>query len=446
MVKKFDTQTIETRFSFPRRLGAGKYGIVYKALPIKVEFPAKQNTPTESNSDVFTVETEMKGEINPGSSSSIFSEAFALKVINTRTWENHSFNIGKSLKDFLRPFGKKKKLRAPECKTNYERAIRELRYLDELSCPYIIEIKGYCEKQTKHKYLLQNLLFSSRAQETKELWLCTELLSTFSGSVCQKIALREENIDRRTLETVLHSVAKAMVFLYDKGFSHFDLKGENILLKLSESKAKHKYFGYNIVEKAVLCDFGACTKNKREDIPIWRGTFSYLSPEYLRLCETILPFENYMRKKYKDLDIFDRSTSLLDNLLDGKVDVWTFGLLIMCFILGTTPFRRLTPKIQTKKMLKILNEKPETCIFGDSGLEKEFFDLMEGNFSGFSSKLSKCEGIQINLKESYFPQLYGIREKKFKEWFVIAKGCLNFNPRKRISAMKICERIEHLKK
>lgn len=182
-----------------------------------------------------------------------------------------------------------------------EKGYSEMRCLQTFSdCPFVINLLAHKEIELSSSRKIGSLAASSvfvagslRASCLKrglyaELWLVMDLYDEVPATFLNVSARAKSTLALSEVKTVLASLLLALKALHSKSYVHRDIKPGNILIKRDPTTRK--------VLKAVLCDFGACTTWEKDDVPIWRGTFGYLAPEYLKLCQACLSFTDYRKR------------------------------------------------------------------------------------------------------------------------------------------------------
>jgi serine/threonine protein kinase len=129
---------------------------------------------------------------------------------------------------------------------------------------------------------------------------------------------------------ICFQVSAALVYMHVEGFSHNDLKPENVLFR------KNLQPGERL--EPVLVDFGVAKKlvNHQPD-----GSVVYMAPE--RVLESYDPIESRM----------------VDAQNLTKADVWSMGILIYRMLAGREPFVGITDRSITTA---ILRSKPDSIL------------------------------------------------------------------------------------
>ena len=134
---------------------------------------------------------------------------------------------------------------------------------------------------------------------------------------------------------VCFQVSAALVYIHFEGFSHNDLKPENVLFRRSLKPGEWL--------EPVLVDFGVAAKLVRPQLD---GSVAYMAPE--RLAET---------QDIKPLELLSEQ-----NLM--KADVWSMGVLLYRMIVGKEPFLGITDRNITSSILRsspesMSNKRPD---------------------------------------------------------------------------------------
>lgn len=159
-------------------------------------------------------------------------------------------------------------------------------------------------------------------------------------------------------------ILKALHHCHENGFSHQDLKPDNVLLKDNNNGSS----GCDIV----LTDFGACqieglksinnsssSSSTTTSYPKWRGSFSYAAPEKWRLLDDD------------------------DFLVDGtKCDMWSFGVLMYALLFRRLPF-----------CSNNIFELRRSILFDDAVFDEQQHGLQETR----CRRDSKCDPLRIML-------------------------------------------------
>jgi serine/threonine protein kinase len=112
---------------------------------------------------------------------------------------------------------------------------------------------------------------------------------------------------------ICHQLARALLHVHERGFSHNDVKPDNVLFR------RPLMLGERI--EPVLIDFGVAAKLVKQQVD---GSIVYMAPE--RLSETQAP-------------------SAPEMLADpAKADVWSMGILLYRMLVGREPFLGVTDR------------------------------------------------------------------------------------------------------
>ena len=134
---------------------------------------------------------------------------------------------------------------------------------------------------------------------------------------------------------VCFQVSAALVYIHVEGFSHNDLKPENVLFRRSLKPGEWL--------EPVLVDFGVAAKLVRQQLD---GSVVYMAPERLNESPDI------------------NTVELLSEQNLTKADVWSMGVLLYRMLLGKEPFLGITDRIITSAILhsspeSMLNKRPD---------------------------------------------------------------------------------------
>lgn len=171
----------------------------------------------------------------------------------------------------------------------------------------------------------------------------------------------------------------ALRHIHSLGIIHRDLKLENILLK-HENKSSVK-----------LIDFGSSTMHPNQ-------FYSYVQSRYYRAPEVLFGCG-----------------------YDNKIDIWSFGCIVVELASGKSLFPGLDLKDQVHKIVNVLGMPPNALI--DRGRKKKLF------FDKTGALLESKKG--ANAKKKKLSDFVDENDEIFKD-FVLK--CLDWNPESRISA------------
>ena len=170
---------------------------------------------------------------------------------------------------------------------------------------------------------------------------------------------------RRAL-MLMRQVALALVHLHSKGLIHRDLKPANILI------------GKGDVVK--LADFGLAIS---DDMPVWNsneiaGTQRYMAPEQV-LGET--------------------------HRIDGRTDIWGFGIVLYELLTAKPPFRANDPKTLFQSILKgdapsLRQRRPDVPHSLDQFCLRCLCQCMADRYQSATELLEELESVQRALEDS----------------------------------------------
>lgn len=123
---------------------------------------------------------------------------------------------------------------------------------------------------------------------------------------------RKRILNEKEAADKVRDVAKAMVYLHERGIAHRDIKPQNIVLSNNVAK---------------LCDFGWATCCGEDRRKTYCGTFDYAAPEILEGSE-----------------------------YDQAVDLWCLGVLTYELLVGRAPFYHFSRKETMRKILDVMFE------------------------------------------------------------------------------------------
>jgi serine/threonine protein kinase len=134
---------------------------------------------------------------------------------------------------------------------------------------------------------------------------------------------------------VCFQVSAALVYIHVEGFSHNDLKPENVLFRRRLKPGEWL--------EPVLVDFGVAAKPVRQQFD---GSVVYMAPE--RLSD---------RPDLNDFELLSEQDLM-------KTDVWSIGVLLYRMLLGKEPFlgitdRMITSAIQRASPESMLKKRPD---------------------------------------------------------------------------------------
>lgn len=136
-----------------------------------------------------------------------------------------------------------------------------------------------------------------------------------------------KRLDEATAKTFLKQIVRGMLYCHQNNLTHRDLKLENLLLVNSEEK-RIKIIDFGIA--------GAISTLKWEDLDT--GSLAYMAPE----C-----FVNTKNQKF-----------------DGRLDVWSTGVILYGMLFGELPFRGGSP-METIECIKSGKYKLPAAIAGE---------------------------------------------------------------------------------
>ena len=113
--------------------------------------------------------------------------------------------------------------------------------------------------------------------------------------------IRESNLSYLAIIGILSDIANGLIYAHKNSIVHRDIKPSNILID-ADGKARITDFGLALTDNLSLRELGTHRA----------GTPSYMAPEQVR-------GENH--------------------LLDGRTDIWSFGVVMYWMLTGQTPFR-----------------------------------------------------------------------------------------------------------
>lgn len=170
---------------------------------------------------------------------------------------------------------------------------------------------------------------------------------------------------RRAL-MLMRQVALALVHLHSKGLIHRDLKPANILIGTSD-----------VVK---LADFGLAIS---DDMPVWNsneiaGTQRYMAPEQV-LGET--------------------------HRIDGRTDIWGFGIVLYELLTAKPPFRSNDPKTLFQSILKgdapsLRQRRPDVPQSLDQFCLRCLCQCMADRYQSATELLEELESVQRALEDS----------------------------------------------
>jgi eukaryotic-like serine/threonine-protein kinase len=171
---------------------------------------------------------------------------------------------------------------------------------------------------------------------------------------------------RRAL-ILMRQVALALSHLHSKGLIHRDLKPANILI------------GQDDIVK--LTDFGLAIS---DDMPAWNqqqiaGTQRYMAPEQV-LGET--------------------------HRIDGRTDIWGFGVVLYELLTSKPPFRATDPKTLFQSILKgnapsLRQRRPDVPQSLDQFCLRCLSQCMTDRYQSATELLEDLETVQSSLEESH---------------------------------------------
>jgi serine/threonine protein kinase len=143
---------------------------------------------------------------------------------------------------------------------------------------------------------------------------------------------------------ICFQVSAALVYIHVEGFSHNDLKPENVLFRRNLKPGEWL--------EPVLVDFGVAAKPVKQQLD---GSVVYMAPERLSENEDVNSFE------------------LLSEPDRMKADVWSIGVLLHRMLLGKEPFLGITDRIITSAILRSF---PESMLKRRSDIPPELDHLV----------------------------------------------------------------------
>lgn len=132
------------------------------------------------------------------------------------------------------------------------------------------------------------------------------IMEYLEGGELFKYVQMMKRLDEATTKAFLKQIVRGMLYCHQNNLTHRDLKLENLLLVNSEEK-RIKIIDFGIA--------GAISTLKWEDLDT--GSLAYMAPE----C-----FVNTKNQKF-----------------DGRLDVWSTGVIMYGMLFGELPFRGGSP-------------------------------------------------------------------------------------------------------
>jgi serine/threonine protein kinase len=197
---------------------------------------------------------------------------------------------------------------------------KEVELLQKLKHPGVVRIIPVSEGKNPYKERAMEIIGNP--------WFFG--MEFLSGGSVESYLSKFGSLTLEEATAICFQVSAALVYIHFEGFSHNDLKPENVLFRHSLKPGEWL--------EPVLVDFGVAAKPVRQQFD---GSVVYMAPERLN--------------DPPDLNNFERLSE--QDLM--KADVWSIGVLMYRMLLGKEPFLGITDRIITSA---ILRTSPETML------------------------------------------------------------------------------------
>lgn len=400
------------------------------------ETEEKVNIPETQASDIVPMAITPKKIIGSGKYGVVMvvehqEEKYAVKVVRVRCnpalradWPRRRLDLDVAKKSYPKRIFRTKPLTA-------KLAQAEVGFLELFrDSPFVAKFIGFQERTLSLSNQSKNPLSACwpRSQSLQELWIVTELFSESSSIKFDYIARYQNTLRIADIKTIVSSVLLGLDFIASKGFCHRDVKPGNILLKWSNKK----------VLKAVLCDFGACSEIIQTKL--WKGTLSFLAPEYLALCTETCELKEFLKTKP---DVTLKRVESIRN-----VDSWALGITLLGWVFGTNPFTKQSQKAVQELLIQmsslslsetsvLFKKESDWCMLSD--IEVMFIKRYR---EGIKNRLKRIEKEAISESISstdYVKTLFKMRSLKYPELMEFISECLTYDPNARKTVTELLD-------